>query len=104
MSTMKVNIPEKQPFCLYVRCIDDSPSITRKPVLDRIHKGEVYAVYAMANALNSTSGNVAYYIKDQSGRKVEAHDGVPTWRAERFEPALPLTEDPYICMFMQYLN
>lgn len=100
---MIVNIPKEQPMCLYMRCIDDSPSISGKPVIDWVKRGEVYTVYSVAKALNSNSGDVAYYIRDLHGKKIEGHEGIPTWRAERFEPALPNTDDDFK-LFIQYLN
>jgi len=88
---MKVNTPREIPMCYYVRCIDDSPSKINKPVTDVLVKGQIYTAYSLAKSLNSE--DLSYYIKDASGRKIEAHEGVPTWRAERFE-----------VLFEQYLN
>lgn len=100
---MIVNTPRERPLCLYMRCIDDNPSINQKPVKDWVKRGEVYTVYSVAKALNSNSGDVAYYIRDRHGNKIEPHEGVPSWRAERFEPALPNNEDGFK-LFIQYLN
>lgn len=87
-------------MCFYVRCIDDGPSNIKKPILDWIKKGEVYTAYSFAQSLNSD--DMSYYIKDSSGKKIEAHDGVPTWRADRFEPAILIPNSPPL--FIQYLN
>lgn len=92
MKKMIVNVPKQLPFVHYVRCIDDSPSVNKKPVIDWVKAGEIYTVYSIAKPLNSNSV-AAYYIKDQEGRKIEGHEGVPAWMAERF-----------VLLYTQYLN
>lgn len=98
---MLVNIPKEIPLCYYALCVDDGPSTSDKPIQDWVKKGEIYTVYAIAKALNSSGDNdTAYFIKDSTGKKIEAHDGVPTWRADRFE--LMTWAGRHI--FEQYLN
>jgi len=99
---MIVNVPKEIPFAYYVRCIDDSPSVNRKPVIDWVVKGQIYTVYSVAKALN-TNSIAAYYIKDMDGRKVEGHEGIPAWMAERFELVLPSGDDGFQ-MSRQCLN
>lgn len=83
---MLVNRPKENPIQLYAMCVDDASSNHRKPKLDWIKVGEIYTVYSIAKALNSTGDNdMCFYIKDRTGRKIQAHKDVPAWRADRFQ-------------------
>ena len=83
---MNINRPKSSPIRIVLRCIDDSASTIQKEVISWVKKGDLYTAYSAANMLNGDT--ICFMIKDMEERKVEPFDGVPAWRADRFEPVL----------------
>ncbi len=92
---MIVNQPRNHPIHIYAVCVNDGPSRLKKPVLDNLKAGEVYTVYHVSTMLNASTGDdgLCFYVKDQSGRKIEPHEDAPAWSADRFK-----------VLFEQWLN
>ena len=85
MDPMKVNVPDDLKYRLYVKCVDDGPSIARKPFKQKVVKGQCYMAYSDHQALNGNGDQIlCFYIKDLEGNKIEPHEGVPAWTADRF--------------------